>query len=66
MNKRNEVTGRTPLLMAASEGDVPLTKLFLSRGSRVDSRDNVGETPLHVGVFSSVLPFFLLLPPFRF
>ena len=47
-NTRNEVTGRTPLHMAASEVDVALTELFLSRGSRVDSRDNVGLTALHV------------------
>ncbi|KAG7009377.1 hypothetical protein G7Y79_00002g004920 [Physcia stellaris] len=47
INAKNEVTGRAPLHMVASEGDVALTELFLSRGSRVDSRDNVGETPLH-------------------
>ena len=44
------ITGQTALHLAAKDGDESLISSLLSEGARVNSRSNVGETPLHVSL----------------
>lgn len=47
-NAQNQFTGNTPLHIAAMTGDNIMTKLLLSRGASLNSRNVNGETPLMV------------------
>jgi ankyrin repeat protein len=38
--------GSTPLILAASHGQIEIVQLLLNRGARVDARDNYGNTAL--------------------
>ncbi|RSL65920.1 hypothetical protein CEP54_004081 [Fusarium duplospermum] len=44
--EHRDETGRTPLVLAASEGYIELVKLLLGKGVDVDSKDEEGRTPL--------------------
>ena len=60
INEMNMITGERALHLAAKEGDESLIRLLLSEGACVSSRNNVGETPLHVSlptILVRVLPF---------
>ena len=39
---------QTPLMVAAREGALEAARLLLRRGARLDARDSIGRTPLHI------------------
>jgi ankyrin repeat protein len=38
--------GRTPLMMAANQGDKYLTEVLIANGANINAKNNEGKTPL--------------------
>lgn len=45
--------GNTPLLLAAENDHLKVTKLLIEKGADVNSQDNEGNTPLHKAVYGA-------------
>ncbi len=61
-HKPRDARGRTPLHVAAEEGNVKIVKILLANGANVHDQDNAGRTPLYIAAqFGSVEAARLLL-----
>ena len=60
-NTRDKKLGKTPLMVAAQNGDLPLMDFLLSKGAAIDSSDKQGNTPLIYAIRSGKIDAVKLL-----
>lgn len=53
LNLKEDLSGSTPLMVAATFGQAEIARLLISEGADLDARNNSGGTALHVACFFS-------------